>query len=290
MNHYLSTSTTLNREGSTFASGLFIAAIALLLCNDLVLKSAYPGFITGKLSDIAGLFALPLFLSSFFPKQRLPIYVGTAVCFILWKMPVANDLISAVNTFLPYRIGRTIDYGDLWTLLILPLSFYHRPQRGTLGHNKGVRIVVGIVACIAFCATAGTHGRIKVYHFRTSKYELQSAIDCMFEQYPEMDLRKGDSLYEAGSDPYFRCYLVDDYGPEVFHVRYYESEEYWNTHPAYSAIFIVSVAPYGGGAKIDDELSSEERMRVITKFEKGFIARLAQYVHLLPAEDGDFEE
>ncbi|HET7501896.1 MAG TPA: hypothetical protein VFK02_12855 [Kofleriaceae bacterium] len=32
-----------------------IAAIALLVVNDHVLKAAYPGFVTGKLSDFAGM-------------------------------------------------------------------------------------------------------------------------------------------------------------------------------------------------------------------------------------------
>jgi hypothetical protein len=37
-----------------------LASIALLVVNDHVLKSAYPGFITGKLSDFAGLAFFPV--------------------------------------------------------------------------------------------------------------------------------------------------------------------------------------------------------------------------------------
>ena len=36
-----------------------LAAIAVLVVNDHVLKSAYPGWLTGKLSDIAGLVFFP---------------------------------------------------------------------------------------------------------------------------------------------------------------------------------------------------------------------------------------
>jgi hypothetical protein len=39
-----------------------LAAIAVLVLNDHYLKAAYPGFITGKLSDAAGLIFFPLFL------------------------------------------------------------------------------------------------------------------------------------------------------------------------------------------------------------------------------------
>lgn len=41
-----------------------LAAVALLALNDHVLKRACPGALTGKLSDLAGCFVLPLFLSA----------------------------------------------------------------------------------------------------------------------------------------------------------------------------------------------------------------------------------
>jgi hypothetical protein len=41
-----------------------LCAVALLALNDHLLKGAYPGAITGKLSDLAGCFVLPLFLSA----------------------------------------------------------------------------------------------------------------------------------------------------------------------------------------------------------------------------------
>ena len=39
-----------------------LVALAVLVLNDHVLKAAYPGFLTGKLSDIAGVALLPLVL------------------------------------------------------------------------------------------------------------------------------------------------------------------------------------------------------------------------------------
>jgi hypothetical protein len=38
--------------------------VALLALNDHLLKRAWPGLVTGKLSDLAGCFVLPLFLSA----------------------------------------------------------------------------------------------------------------------------------------------------------------------------------------------------------------------------------
>lgn len=72
-----------------------IGAVALLALNDHVLKHAYPGFVTGKLSDVAGMVFFPLLLTSFTRSRRaLAIAcVVTAIAFALVKtMPWANDL------------------------------------------------------------------------------------------------------------------------------------------------------------------------------------------------------
>jgi len=47
-----------------------LAALALLLVNDHLLKAAWPGPLTGKLSDVAGLVILPLFLHSLWLLAR----------------------------------------------------------------------------------------------------------------------------------------------------------------------------------------------------------------------------
>jgi hypothetical protein len=44
-------------------SPVALCAIALLVLNDHVLKAAAPGFVTGKLSDVAGLVFFPLLLA-----------------------------------------------------------------------------------------------------------------------------------------------------------------------------------------------------------------------------------
>jgi hypothetical protein len=48
--------------GEALLHPVALAALVLLVVNDHVLKSAYPGFVTGKLSDAAGLTVFPLFL------------------------------------------------------------------------------------------------------------------------------------------------------------------------------------------------------------------------------------
>src|SRR3954452_11813206 len=50
--------------GDALLDPLSITALALLLVNDHILKAAVPGFVTGKLSDLAGLAFFPLLLLS----------------------------------------------------------------------------------------------------------------------------------------------------------------------------------------------------------------------------------
>ena len=48
-----------------------LVAVAVLVSNDHVLKQHFPGLITGKLSDFAGLFFFPLFLTDVMRGRRL---------------------------------------------------------------------------------------------------------------------------------------------------------------------------------------------------------------------------
>jgi hypothetical protein len=52
------------RPGDALLHPIALAAIATLLLNDHVLKARFPGFVTGKLSDIAGLVFFPLLLAA----------------------------------------------------------------------------------------------------------------------------------------------------------------------------------------------------------------------------------
>jgi hypothetical protein len=52
------------RLAPELAAPLPLAAIALLVANDHVLKARFPGAVTGKLSDVAGCFVLPLLVSA----------------------------------------------------------------------------------------------------------------------------------------------------------------------------------------------------------------------------------
>jgi len=106
------------------ASWPFLGALAALLVNDWWFKSAFPGFISGKLSDVAGLCVLGLLLFAAWPTHSRKIYLALILAFVWWKSPLSEHFIQLLNAQLPVRIGRTVDYGDLAALLILPVCSY----------------------------------------------------------------------------------------------------------------------------------------------------------------------
>jgi hypothetical protein len=65
-----------------------LLAVALTAFNDHVLKDLHPGFVTGKISDFAGLFFFPFLLTSVSGHLRWlsAAALGTAAAFILVKV------------------------------------------------------------------------------------------------------------------------------------------------------------------------------------------------------------
>ncbi len=82
----------LGRAGAVPADALLhpgaLLAIAVLVVNDHVLKSAWPGLVTGKLSDVAGLV--------FFPLVLLGGYESLAAVARRWPGPRARPLLVSV--------------------------------------------------------------------------------------------------------------------------------------------------------------------------------------------------
>ncbi len=133
---------------------LFIVSICLLLLNDLYLKYSYHNWLTGKLSDFAGLFAFPFFWSCVFPRKIKIIYISTAVLFIFWKSEISQPVIEFFQSFgLP--INRTVDNTDLIALIILPLSYFY--WNLDLATNSKIKktftVCIKGVSIIAFIAT-----------------------------------------------------------------------------------------------------------------------------------------
>lgn len=141
----------------------FIIAVLLLLINDLYFKYEYHNAITGKLSDFAGLFAFPYFLSCFFPNKAKSLYIVTVVFFILWKSTVSQPIFDFAHT---YGIGfnRTVDYSDLIALAILPFSYkyWNTNFKPRLKSSYFLRFVVIGLCSFSFIATSVPEHRKKL--------------------------------------------------------------------------------------------------------------------------------
>lgn len=90
-----------------------LGALALLVVNDHVLKRVCPSFVTGKLSDVAGVFVLPLVMSAAFEvlARRTTVTARAANRVLLVSVIATMVVFSAVElwtpaeTFYRYSIG-----------------------------------------------------------------------------------------------------------------------------------------------------------------------------------------
>jgi hypothetical protein len=169
----------------------FLAGLALLLLNDLVLKHAYPGLITGKLSDVAGLWVFPMFWCVFSPRRATPIYVATALLFALWKSPLSQPLLDAWNGASPFAVGRVSDATDLLAMVVLPLSAAYARRVSAAPPVRSLRTTaapaVMLLALFAFSATSqvpleyglayGESDPANVFHFNVPKDDLILALN-----------------------------------------------------------------------------------------------------------------
>lgn len=116
------------------ASPLPLAAAALLALNDHLLKAAFPGAITGKLSDLAGCFVLPLFLSAALAclvpwSLRARLTIGAAITVVAFSAvklspAAAGAVASALDLATQPTLGASNRIvADPTDLLALPLAF-----------------------------------------------------------------------------------------------------------------------------------------------------------------------
>ncbi len=125
-----------------------LLAVAALAVNDHVLKARFPGLVTGKLSDFAGAFVLPLFVSAALAlatawplRRRLGVGVAvTALLLAAVKLsPAAADAVvaglDAVRAPLGVGQGRII--ADPTDLVALPAALAAWAYGVAAGRTQG---------------------------------------------------------------------------------------------------------------------------------------------------------
>ena len=111
-------------------------ALAVLLLNDHLLKQAYPSWLTGKLSDFAGLYLFPLLLATLmvplltlrrwtFDRVGKVAFWGTALWFTAMKTtPLINRAtVSFWEALVDWQVQIVRDPSDLIALPVLLLSW-----------------------------------------------------------------------------------------------------------------------------------------------------------------------
>lgn len=171
------------KTSSKLANPLFIVAMLLLVLNDWYLKPTFSNGFTGKLSDFAGLFALPFFLSALFPGKVKWWYSFTLVFFIFWKSVLVQPLIDVLN-HIGLPVHRTIDFTDYIALIVLPFSYHLFNRSKVYSLTPALLNIIACFSTLAFVATSMPPGDMvnvndinKEYHFEFSKHELIKRIN-----------------------------------------------------------------------------------------------------------------
>ena len=139
-----------------FGSPGFLVALALLIANDHWLKTAYPGPVTGKLSDFAGLFVVALALVAWRADRAAIGCVILGSLFVVWKSPLATPLIDAWNATIRWPVARTIDATDLIALAAIPAAMRYARSRPRSIDRRLVRYLAAAVMLLAVTATSYT--------------------------------------------------------------------------------------------------------------------------------------
>ena len=171
---------------------LFILSLACLLINDLYWKYEYHSWLTGKLSDFAGLFVLSVFLLALFSRHRLVIYVSIILFFIWWKTPLSQPVIDLLNETFSFSFDRTIDYSDY---IAIPVVFGAGVLKYPVYTASFVRQVatyfISAVCLFAFCSTSMIR-KFMIAPELGSRITYNQSYESRFST--EMILSKFDSL------------------------------------------------------------------------------------------------
>src|SRR5690606_38370957 len=136
----------------------YVVALLVLVANDTWLKGAgvLPGWLTGKLSDVAGLVVAPVTLALVFgrgrPRLRLSAFALTALgCSLINVSPWCSERFIALLSMIGVSWTVWSDITDLVTLIILPLSWSTSEAQLQRGLRFGMRLIAipAALACVA---------------------------------------------------------------------------------------------------------------------------------------------
>jgi len=222
-----------------------LLSISILLFNDHLLKVLYPSWITGKLSDFAGLFFFPFVISllmslalskSSISKGNLGVisFGLVGVWFILLKtLPLANTFTTNLSSsLLGYRTRYILDPTDLVALLSM-IPAYWIWKQPTRRQPKYTAYLAFVFASAAVIATSPPYPT--VYEVTNLEYDQEgivfaAGVDEWKETYYPVGISMDGGLTWEDSDTVFNieqkslpikhcgqinpeiCYLITRFG------------------------------------------------------------------------------
>jgi hypothetical protein len=190
-------------------SELFVLGIIVLVLNDFYLKYEFHNIITGKLSDFAGLFVFPFFVSIFLPKHLLKVYIGTALFFVFWKLEISNDFIAFISDFSNMAFYRTVDISDLVALSILPFSYTYFEKRQSESKKSYfiMNAVIGTFCFFTLLADSQPRQQINIKVKSEKIYKLPISKNALYHKWNKSVV--GAPYTESDSFVNFTFYIND---------------------------------------------------------------------------------
>lgn len=197
-----------NRETYKIDSTIYLIGLFVLFLNDFFLKSIFHNWITGKLSDLVGLFLITAFLLNVTRVKPKTIEIIVIISFVLWKHNISQGFIEWWSTNF-YNISRQIDYTDLICLIVVPMT-----KKILTKSPKRVRInpvFPFFISIFLFGATSYDNNikDDKSYHFEVSGSELKKHIKHLEFIDTNFSELSGDSI---------KLCVIDSYCFESFNV------------------------------------------------------------------------
>ena len=165
-------------KNSIYTTWPLLLSVLILILNDHVLKYAYSGIVTGKISDFAGIFLIVLVSRELFPKKIKTISLVVMILFSYWKSPLSQNLIDFINSYSPLEFIRTVDYSDLFAFVIIPLAHLVYEKREKYLVEVNVKELLKVPAIIlTVLGITGTSVLLPHHKYEIRKESSTESID-----------------------------------------------------------------------------------------------------------------
>ncbi|MCA1762042.1 MAG: hypothetical protein ABR574_05265 [Cryomorphaceae bacterium] len=139
--------------------------------------------------------------------------MGTSLLFVFWKTPFSTPLIEAISdTGIP--IGRTIDFTDLWTLLVLPFAYQYEKMSYAVWKIKPQLLI--LLCAFAFVATTLPPQKKQVYTEINKTYEFNFSRQILVDRLNRLTAEKlsnqprdAEIIYDSDGDLFYYDWTGD---------------------------------------------------------------------------------